>query len=108
MPNAIKFERFIFDLLPEARRAIVMEVDAPREFTPVKNGPGAATDSPETVRAAMVALHTEWLQAAGAEVAPGVPVEISPLLALEADDLRGKIPAGLRVTQPRFFGGPQA
>jgi len=106
-PNAIKFERFIFDLLPEARRAIVMEVDAPREFTPVKNGPGAAADSPETVRATMIALHAEWLQAAGAEMAPGVPVEIGPLFALEADDLAGKIPTGLRVTQPMFFDGSQ-
>ena len=26
-PNAIKFERFIFDLMPQARRAIVVEVD---------------------------------------------------------------------------------
>ena len=38
-PNAIKFERFIFDLLPEARHAIVVEVDEARTFAPVKNAP---------------------------------------------------------------------
>ena len=102
-PNAIKFERFIFDLLPQAERAIVMEVDGPREFTPVKNGPGAATDSPETVRAAMIRLHTEWLQSAGAVVAPETAVEISPLFALEASDLRGKISASQTVKAPTFF-----
>ncbi|HEX3726539.1 MAG TPA: UTP--glucose-1-phosphate uridylyltransferase, partial [Pirellulales bacterium] len=36
-PNAIKFERFIFDLLPAARQAIVVEVDEERAFAPVKN-----------------------------------------------------------------------
>ena len=102
-PNAIKFERFIFDLLPQAERAIVMEVDGPREFTPVKNGFGAATDSPETVRAAMIRLHTDWLQSAGAVVAPGTAVEISPLFSLEAADLRGKITAGQIIKEPTFF-----
>ena len=31
-PNALKFERFIFDLLPAAKRAIVYEVDAETAF----------------------------------------------------------------------------
>jgi UDP-N-acetylglucosamine/UDP-N-acetylgalactosamine diphosphorylase len=102
-PNAIKFERFIFDLLPQAERAIVMEVDGPREFTPVKNGPGAATDSPETVRAAMIALHTEWLQSAGAVVAPGTAIEFSPLFALEPADLHGKFSVSQTIKGPTFF-----
>ena len=45
----------------------------------------AAHDTPETVRAAMIALHTEWLKQAGADVATGMPVEISPLWALDAE-----------------------
>ncbi len=36
-PNAIKFERFIFDLMPHARNAIVVEVDPELAFGPVKN-----------------------------------------------------------------------
>jgi UDP-N-acetylglucosamine/UDP-N-acetylgalactosamine diphosphorylase len=102
-PNAIKFERFVFDLLPEARHAIVVEVDKDRTFAPVKNGPGAASDSPEAAQAAMTRLHAEWLRAAGAEIAPDVAVEISPLYALDAAELIGKIQPGLRVTKPTYF-----
>ncbi len=102
-PYAIKFERFVFDLLPEARHAIVVEADAGRTFAPVKNGPGAASDSPEAAQAAMVRLHAEWLRAAGAEVAPDVAVEISPLFALDAAELAGKIKPGLQVTKPTYF-----
>jgi UDP-N-acetylglucosamine/UDP-N-acetylgalactosamine diphosphorylase len=73
-PNAIKFERFIFDLLPVAERAIVVEADAAVAFAPVKNPRGSQRDSPDTCQAAMVALHRQWLIKAGAEVVGGVPV----------------------------------
>ncbi len=65
-PNALKFERFIFDLLPAAARAIVYEVDGETAFAPVKNGPGEATDSPQTVQRQMIALARSWLAEAGA------------------------------------------
>jgi UDP-N-acetylglucosamine/UDP-N-acetylgalactosamine diphosphorylase len=102
-PNAIKFERFIFDLLPSAARAIVVEIDAARGFAPVKNAPGELQDTPEAVQAAMIALHASWLRSAGATVAPGTPVEISPLYALDAEELAGKLAPGLQVTQPAYF-----
>jgi UDP-N-acetylglucosamine/UDP-N-acetylgalactosamine diphosphorylase len=102
-PNAIKFERFIFDLLPSAARAIVVEIDAAKGFAPVKNAPGEKQDTPEAVQAAIVALHTDWLRQAGATVARGTPVEISPLFALDANELAGKIAPGLHVTQPTYF-----
>jgi UDP-N-acetylglucosamine/UDP-N-acetylgalactosamine diphosphorylase len=107
-PNALKFERFIFDLLPAAQHAFVMEVDAKRAFAPVKNAPGEASDTPETVQAQMIALHTEWLEQAGLTVAPGAPVEISPLFALDPGDLETRMDEKrlrrqLHVTQPRFF-----
>jgi UDP-N-acetylglucosamine/UDP-N-acetylgalactosamine diphosphorylase len=102
-PNAIKFERFIFDLLPSAERAIVVEVEAAKGFAPVKNAPGETQDTPETVQAAIVALHTDWLRRAGATVAPGTAVEISPLFALDVNELAGKIAPGLHVTQPTCF-----
>ena len=35
-PNAIKFERFIFDLLPSAERAIVVEIDPKEGLCPVE------------------------------------------------------------------------
>jgi UDP-N-acetylglucosamine/UDP-N-acetylgalactosamine diphosphorylase len=102
-PNAIKFERFIFDLLPSARNAIGVEVDPQHSFAPLKNASGEKADTPETVRAQMVALHTEWLRQAGVEVAEGVPVEISPLFALDPDELRAKLTRADRIASPRFF-----
>jgi UDP-N-acetylglucosamine/UDP-N-acetylgalactosamine diphosphorylase len=102
-PNAIKFERFIFDLIPWAHNAIVVEVDPAEGFAPLKNASGAQRDTPETVKAQMVALHRQWLRRAGAEVAEGVDVELSPLWALDADELAAKIPPGTRVTEPTYF-----
>jgi UDP-N-acetylglucosamine/UDP-N-acetylgalactosamine diphosphorylase len=102
-PNAIKFEQFIFDLLPAARRGVVVEVDPAKAFAPLKNAPGAAEDTAESVRAQMVALAAEWLRAAGAVVEPGLPVEISPLFALDAEELAGKIEPGLDVRKARYF-----
>lgn len=101
--NAMKFERFVFDLLPSAERSIVVEVDPVATFAPVKNAPGSERDSPETVQAQMVALHRRWLEAAGARVEPGVAVEISPLFALDEKDVAARIEPNLHVTQPRYF-----
>lgn len=85
--NAIKFEQFIFDLLPTARNPLVVEVEEASHFAPLKNAPGSERDSPERVRAQMIALHRRWLEQAGARVAPGVAVEINPLFALDADEV---------------------
>ncbi len=93
-PNAIKFEQFIFDLLPEAKKAIVIEVREEEAFAPLKNAAGAATDSPEIVRRQMVAQAGRWLASQDVCVAEGVAVEISPLYALDAADLAGKLPRG--------------
>jgi UDP-N-acetylglucosamine/UDP-N-acetylgalactosamine diphosphorylase len=102
-PNAIKFEQFIFDLLPAARHALVVEVDEKSVFAPVKNGPGSVKDSPETVRAQLIELHRRWLRQAGAALADGIAVEISPLFALNAAELAEKIEPGLRVAADRYF-----
>lgn len=91
-PNALKFERFIFDVLPRADCALVLEADRGREFNPVKNADGA--DSPKTSRAALVALHREWLLDASARIGEDVPVEISPLFAQNSDELRKKLKPG--------------
>lgn len=103
-PNALKFERFIFDLLPRAARTLAVEVDEAEAFAPLKNASGAAKDTPETVRAAMLALHTRWLRRAGAVVDDGVPVEIGPPFALDAEEVARKVSRGMRVTGPRYFG----
>jgi len=103
-PNAIKFERFIFDLLPLAERAIVVEVDSKRHFAPLKNASGQAQDTPEMVKSCMAALHRRWLRGAGFAVADEIPVEISPLFALDAQELATRILAKRPITQPTYFG----
>jgi hypothetical protein len=51
----------------------------------------------------MIALHADWLRAAGCEVPHGVPVEISPLFAQNAQELATRIRPGMTVTQARYF-----
>ncbi len=103
VPNAIKFERFIFDLMPSAERAVVVEIDPAEHFGPLKNAPGNAADTPETVRAQLIALHRKWLRQAGVEVADEVAVEISPLFALDAEMLAERIPGGTQILEPTYF-----
>jgi UDP-N-acetylglucosamine/UDP-N-acetylgalactosamine diphosphorylase len=87
-PNAIKFERFIFDLLPAAEHGIVVEVDEAKTFAPLKNASTEKTDTKETVQAARMAVERDWLRSAGIEIADDVPIEISPLFALDAEDVK--------------------
>lgn len=84
--NALKFERFIFDLLPLADRWTVLATERAEEFGPVKNKEGV--DSPATAQEMMCAQGARWLGEAGVEVPPGTRVEISPLFALNAGELR--------------------
>lgn len=102
-PNAIKFERFIFDLLPAARRALVVEGAAADTFAPVKNHDSEGIDSPATARAAMIDQAKRWLQAAGVEIADGTPLELNPRFAWEPDDLAGRFPAGTRFDVPTYL-----
>ncbi|MCA9051744.1 MAG: UDPGP type 1 family protein [Planctomycetaceae bacterium] len=91
-PNAFKLERFIFDALPMAERTLIVEGDRDREFNPVKNAEGA--DSPETARTALSRIARDWLRQAGVAVPEFGPVEISPLTALDPEELRQKALAG--------------
>ena len=94
-PNAIKFERFIFDLLPAAKNAIVVEVDLRYHFAPLKNASGATADSPELVRKQLSAVFTEWLNKAGIKTTLGIKVEISPLFANSPEMLAERVTQGL-------------
>jgi len=96
--NAIKFERFIFDVLPLAELSLVVEARREEEFCPLKNKSGDF--SPEHVRAGMSRLYAGWLRAAGAVVPDGLPVEISPRYAVDAEDVAAKF------GRTRRFEGP--
>lgn len=90
--NGIKFERFIFDALPLAPKTLIVEGNRDREFNPVKNGQGA--DSPATARSALSRIGRQWLKTAGFDLADETPVEISPLIALDSDELSDAIKSG--------------
>lgn len=103
-PNAIKFERFIFDLMPSAKNAIVVEAEAERIFAPLKNASGASKDTPETTRAAIVRESRRLLEAAGATIAPDVLVEVNPLAALDAEQFRADISLANPIDRDSYFG----
>ena len=94
-PNGYKFEKFIFDILPKAKRTAFLAFDPKDEFSPVKNADG--NDSPATCRADLRTKWTKWLAEVGVTVAKDVPVEIDPAYALDAEDLAKK---GLSLVRP--------
>lgn len=95
--NAIKFERFIFDLLPWAQNAIVCEVDPSEGFCAVKNAPPATSETPDHVKTAISELHKGWLKVVGADVAENAWVEINPLFAVDRVELAKKLKPGTRI-----------
>lgn len=102
-PNAVRFERFIFDLLPRAENALVVEADPADAFAPVKNAAGETQDTAATAQAAMIAQHRRWLVAAGAKIAGDIAVEINPLWALDAAEVAQKIRPGTKIDRPTYF-----
>ncbi len=105
--NALKFERFIFDVLPLAERWLVVETSHREEFAPLKNAEGA--DSPKAVEMALTNLAADWLDRAGVEVPrnadgePAFALEVSPLFALDAEELAAKVDRRTRINGPRYF-----
>ncbi|KAH9947129.1 nucleotide-diphospho-sugar transferase [Amylocystis lapponica] len=86
-PNGMKLEMFVFDVFPFTRRFAVLEVARNEEFSPLKNAPGTGSDDPETSRRDLLAQHKRFLEAAGATVAEGVEIELSPLVTYAGDGL---------------------
>ena len=110
-PNAVKFETFLFDALPSARRTVTVEAAREVEFSPIKNAEGA--DSPATARRDLNRLYARWLEAVGIAVPEGpdgepVDLEIDPRTALEGPDLVAALPPGFRVQGPTVIRPPGA
>jgi UDP-N-acetylglucosamine/UDP-N-acetylgalactosamine diphosphorylase len=99
--NAYKFEKFIFDVLPDAERALNVEFAREEEFSPVKNAEG--NDSPVATKRDMIAKWARWFDACGVSVprdadgTPTVNIEIDPCYALNAEALKAKLPADFRI-----------
>lgn len=105
--NALKFEMFIFDVLPLAERWAVAETSRREEFVPLKNATGP--DSPETVRQALSDLAADWLERAGVAVprradgGAAAALEINPLFALDAEELATKVDRTTSIDGPTYL-----
>lgn len=89
-PNGAKLEAFIFDSFPLAKSSAILEVPRDDEFTPVKNEPGAPSDSPDTALQMIMDVHRSWVEAAGGSFSSGAsntPFEVSPLLSYSGEAL---------------------
>ncbi len=93
-PNAYKFECFIFDALPLARSSITLQTSRMEEFAPIKNAEGE--DSPASSHRIQSDRNGAWLESVGVIIprrtdgSVDAKIEIGPLAALEANDLRNR------------------
>ncbi|KKL74700.1 hypothetical protein LCGC14_2062260, partial [marine sediment metagenome] len=100
-PNAVKLEKFIFDAMPMAPGAVVLETVRSEEFSPVKSATGV--DSLVTSLHDQIRRAADWLEAAGVAVPRDAqghvasPIEISPLYALDAEQLAEKVDPKLTI-----------
>jgi len=90
VPNGVKFEMFVFDALPLARNAIIIESLRADDFSPVKNSAGV--DSPKSCSDDLLRSYARWLIAAGVNIevdSSGLPLinlEISYSFAADQED----------------------
>ncbi len=93
--EVIKFEKFIFDIIPLADKVVFYETLRVDEFAPLKNMSGV--DSIETCARGYIEKYALWLEECGIEVPRDeegksiYPVEISPLYALNKEILKKKL-----------------
>ena len=98
-----KFETFIFDIIPLAKKVCCMETSREEEFAPVKNKYGK--DSPETAKKAITNLYKKWLKEAKVKVSRQAKIEISPLYAIDKEEFIKKIKGKyLIVEKDTYFG----
>lgn len=102
--NGVKFERFLFDTLPLAKTALVVETIRSEEFAPLKNQSGDF--SAEYVRRQMINRATKWLNDAGIATPPEACVEISPRFASSPNELKARAAeiATVNFGQPVYLG----
>lgn len=80
--NGVKFEMFVFDALPFATNALVLETRRADDFSPVKNAEGV--DSPKSCREDQLRQFARWVLAHGGALAadstglPAVNFEVAP------------------------------
>jgi UDP-N-acetylglucosamine/UDP-N-acetylgalactosamine diphosphorylase len=102
--NGIKLETFIFDVFPLSERMCIFDVIRKEEFAPVKNAPGASSDTPESACTMISELAQSWVvQAGGTLLSPKDDVmticEISPLVSYAGEGLEVLV-QGKEITCP--------
>lgn len=84
-PNALKFEKLIFDGLAEAKEVILLEVLREEEFSPIKNAEGL--DSLDSCKRDQIRRCLGWLEKVDVAIGcdegdfSGFDIEISPFFA---------------------------
>lgn len=106
--NGFKFETFVFDALSHCSKTISVEIDRAEEFSALKNKNGV--DSEETAIRDMSRQFMNWLKTCGVDVpdieeGASIPaLEISPLFALSALDLKEKIESIPKIKPNLYIG----
>jgi UDP-N-acetylglucosamine/UDP-N-acetylgalactosamine diphosphorylase len=104
-PNGYKLERFVFDLLPEARALVMVEAQRDDEYAPVKTAEGK--HSPASARDALSSCARRWLAAAGARLpASGLAIELDQSVIDSQEDAVGQITRDAIVADPAIRIGP--
>jgi UDP-N-acetylglucosamine/UDP-N-acetylgalactosamine diphosphorylase len=85
-----KFEKFVFDALPLARKDVILETAREEEFAPIKNAEGI--DSAASSAELMSNLYRSWLISNGVKIPEKVKIiEISPLLSFDGSEIPSDI-----------------
>ncbi|KAI9478541.1 MAG: nucleotide-diphospho-sugar transferase [Benjaminiella poitrasii] len=105
--SGMKFECFVFDVFPFAQNFSVLEVDRKDEFSPLKNGPDAGVDCPETSRRDIVAQHVRFIETAGGKIEHDgdfeqLQFELSPWVSYAGEGLADFI-AGKTIKTPAII-----
>ncbi|MBW2046503.1 MAG: UTP--glucose-1-phosphate uridylyltransferase, partial [Deltaproteobacteria bacterium] len=102
-----KFESFVFDTLPQAKRPIFIELPRGECFQPFKKFTGEYT--PEAAAEALSNLYKKWLKESGVakEISEESIVELSYAFATCIEDIQAKIGQGLRIegSSKVYLGG---
>lgn len=108
-PNGIKLEKFVFDVFPFSTNFAIWEVLRSEEFSPLKNADSAKSETPTTCRQDIFALHTKWVEKAGAKFVENsssnddgkssMECEISPLVSYSGEGLE-ELVKGKTFTKP--------
>ncbi len=99
--SGIKYEGFVFDALPLTASSVTLEVRREDEFAPVKNATGE--DSLESSKQMQSDLHKSWLNDAGLMIPSNAVIEISPLFALDAGDVKRRVSEISRLNDKNIY-----